>query len=107
MDILMEGTQINGTNYCDECRVGIYRKSSATFYQWVMDHVVMVPNFPCVVCDVCGRRLWDDKALRRLEFVLAPDVERMMAKAREEKHGGKAEARSAANRKRVRRVARS
>lgn len=106
MDVKMEGTQFNGTNYCDECRVGIYRKSTATFYQWVMDRVVMVPDFPCVVCDVCGRRIWDDMALRRLEFVLAPDFEKMIEKARE-KHGAKAETQSGANRKRARRIVRS
>ncbi len=103
----MESAQVNGTTYCDECRVGIYRKSTATFYQWVMDHVIMVPNFPCVVCDVCGRRLWDDLALRRLEIILAPDVERMIAMAQEEKRSGKSETRAAASRKRLRRVVRS
>lgn len=62
--------------YCQECQVGIARSSSATYYTWIEDELIMVPNFPCWVCDVCGKRDWDSQSLMNLSLLLSPNAGR-------------------------------
>ena len=37
---------------------------------WVEDGLIMIPDFPAWVCDVCGRLEFDTLAIRRLNLVL-------------------------------------
>ncbi len=37
---------------------------------WVDDALIMVPDFPAWVCDVCGRLEFDSQAINRLDLVL-------------------------------------
>ena len=91
--------------FCSECQVGIPRYRAATYYMWIGDEVVMVPNFPCWVCDVCGRREWDAAAQRSLRAILRLDAENIMnAKNR---FNASKEAKARPEKKRVRRVVRS
>jgi hypothetical protein len=36
----------------------------------------MVPNFPAWVCDVCGRREYDEKSISWLTMLLSPEAGR-------------------------------
>ena len=62
------------TEYCDECQVGIPHIERATYYTWIEDELITVPDFPCWVCDVCGRREWDSQSLMNLNLILAPNA---------------------------------
>lgn len=45
-----------------------------TYFTWLGDELVTVPNFPAWVCDVCGRREYDERAIAWLRALLNPDA---------------------------------
>ena len=45
-----------------------------TYFTWLGDELVLVPNFPAWVCDVCGRRDYDEKSISWLSMLLNPDA---------------------------------
>ncbi|HSR20194.1 MAG TPA: YgiT-type zinc finger protein [Anaerolineales bacterium] len=59
---------------CDECQAGIKRLHFITYFTWLGSELVMVPNFPAWVCDVCGRRDYDEKSIAWLAMLLNPDA---------------------------------
>lgn len=61
---------------CSECQTGILRLRPITYFTWLDDELVTVPNFPAWVCDVCGRREYDNRAVMRLNTLLTHDVGR-------------------------------
>ena len=58
--------------YCPECQVGVIRRKGSTYYTWIENELVIVPDFPCWVCDVCGHRDWDQSAVLQLGMLLSP-----------------------------------
>jgi len=59
---------------CDECQAGVKRLQYITYFTWLGDELVMVPNFPAWICDVCGRRDYDEKSISWLSMLLNPDA---------------------------------
>ena len=59
---------------CDECQAGIRHLHFITYFTWLGDELVMVPNFTAYICDVCGRRDYDDKSIAWLTMLLNPDA---------------------------------
>jgi YgiT-type zinc finger domain-containing protein len=47
-----------------------------TYFTWLGEELVMVPNFPAWICDVCGRRDYDEKSISWLTMLLNPDAGR-------------------------------
>ncbi len=45
-----------------------------TYFTWLGDELFTVPNFPAWVCDVCGRREYDEKSISWLTMLLNPDA---------------------------------
>jgi len=45
-----------------------------TYFTWMGEELVMVPNFPAWICDVCGRREYDEKSIAWLTMLLNPDA---------------------------------
>lgn len=58
--------------YCPECQVGLIQRKKSTYYTWIENEIVIVPDFPCWVCDVCGHRDWDQGAVFNLGMILSP-----------------------------------
>ena len=58
--------------YCPECQVGVIKRKGSTYYTWIENELVIVPDFPCWVCDVCGHRDWDQAAVFNLGMILSP-----------------------------------
>ena len=52
-----------------------------TYFTWLGDELVTVPDFPAWVCDVCGRREFDAHALNRLSLLLAENAGHPSARA--------------------------
>ena len=72
-------TETNAVPYqslCTECQTGVLRLQFLTYFTWLSDELVTVPNFPAWVCDVCGRREYDAKAVARLNTLLSHEVGR-------------------------------
>ncbi len=61
---------------CMECQTGILRQEKLTYFTWLNDELITVPNFPAWVCDVCGKRDYDSEAIIRLNTLLSPEAGR-------------------------------
>ncbi|MCF6278158.1 MAG: YgiT-type zinc finger protein [Anaerolineales bacterium] len=59
---------------CKECQAGIMRPRYITYLTWLDDELITVPNFPAWICDVCGRREYDDYAMSWLSMLLNPNA---------------------------------
>jgi YgiT-type zinc finger domain-containing protein len=59
---------------CVECQTGIMRLQYLTYFTWLNEELVSAPNFPAWVCDVCGRREYDPRAIKWLNALLNPET---------------------------------
>jgi len=59
---------------CVECQAGMMRLRFVTYFTWLAEEPIMVPNFPAWICDVCGRREYDERSLSWLTMLLNPDA---------------------------------
>ncbi len=57
---------------CIECQTGVHQLRHITFFAWLDDDLITVPNFPAYVCDVCGRLEYDNKSIFWLNSILNP-----------------------------------
>jgi YgiT-type zinc finger domain-containing protein len=61
---------------CPECQAGAFHLKYITYFTWLNDELVTVPNFPAWICDVCGRREYDMRAVNWLNTLLNPETGR-------------------------------
>jgi YgiT-type zinc finger domain-containing protein len=59
---------------CTECQAGVMHVRYITYFTWLDDELVSVPNFPAWMCDLCGRREYDQRAIAWLTIMLNPDT---------------------------------
>jgi YgiT-type zinc finger domain-containing protein len=59
---------------CPECQAGVLQLKYLTYFTWLNEELVTVPNFPAWVCDICGRREYDSRAITWLNILLHPDT---------------------------------
>lgn len=59
---------------CTECAGGRMHREFVTYFTWMGDEMITVPDFPAWVCDVCGRRDYDMGAMTRLSLLLSPNA---------------------------------
>jgi YgiT-type zinc finger domain-containing protein len=81
-DSMTETDQTNPANSlpqpfpCSECSSGLMHLRFITYFTWLDEELVTVPNFPAWICDVCGRREYDEKAISWLTMLLSPNAGR-------------------------------
>jgi len=61
---------------CIECHAGIMQPRQLTYFTWLGDELITVPHFPAWICDVCGKREYDEKAILWLNMLLDPNAGR-------------------------------
>jgi YgiT-type zinc finger domain-containing protein len=61
---------------CPECLTGAMHLEHITYFTWLNQELVTVPNFPAWICDVCGRRDYDSRAINWLNALLNPEAGR-------------------------------
>ena len=61
---------------CPECYAGVMHMEAVTYFTWLNRELVTVPNFPAWVCDMCGRRDFDPRAITWLNTLLNPGTGR-------------------------------
>jgi YgiT-type zinc finger domain-containing protein len=61
---------------CPECLAGVMHMEAVTYFTWLNKELVTVPNFPAWVCDMCGRREFDARAITWLNTLLNPGAGR-------------------------------
>jgi YgiT-type zinc finger domain-containing protein len=59
---------------CDECPAGMMQPRLITYFTWMENELVTVPNFPAWICDVCGNREYDEKSIAWLKMLLNPNA---------------------------------
>ncbi len=59
---------------CPECQMGSYFLKLTTYYTWMGDTMITVPDFPCWVCDSCKHSQFDQKAIGQLKILLQEGV---------------------------------
>ena len=59
---------------CNECPAGNMRIRHITYFTWLGQELIMVPNFPAWVCDICGKREYDAQAVSWLNMLLNPEA---------------------------------
>lgn len=66
---------------CNQCQAGMMQVRYITYFTWLGEELITVPNFPAWVCDVCGRREYDERAISWLAMLLSPDAGRPTSKS--------------------------
>jgi YgiT-type zinc finger domain-containing protein len=61
---------------CNECPAGDMHMRHITYFTWLGDELITVPNFPAWVCDLCGKREYDERAVSVLSMLLNPEAGR-------------------------------
>jgi len=67
---------------CNECQAGMMQVRYITYFTWLGEELITVPNFPAWVCDVCGRREYDERAISWLAMLLSPTAGKPTTKSR-------------------------
>lgn len=55
---------------CPNCGGGRKHLQHITYLTWFRDQMITVPNFPAWVCDLCGGRDFDSRAVSWLHTIL-------------------------------------
>jgi YgiT-type zinc finger domain-containing protein len=66
----MEAEQPIDERRCPDCLTGRQRKKYLTYFTWFQEQLITVPDFPSWVCDVCGMREYDARAITWLNTLL-------------------------------------
>jgi len=67
---------------CPECNAGVLKRHYLTYFTWLDEELITVPNFPAWVCDMCGRREYDARAISWLNTLLNPAAGRRFSARR-------------------------
>lgn len=59
---------------CNECPAGNMHIRHITYFTWLGEELITVPNFPAWVCDMCGKREYDERSVSWLNMLLSPDA---------------------------------
>ena len=59
---------------CSECHAGILQPRHITYFTWLGNELISVPHFPAWICDVCGKREYDERAVNWLTTLLSPNA---------------------------------
>jgi YgiT-type zinc finger domain-containing protein len=71
---------------CPECATGVMRLKHITYFTWLNEELITVPNFPAWVCDICGLREFDPRAVTWLNALLNPAAGRSQTSAQRSKN---------------------
>ena len=67
---------------CNECPAGMMQPRLITYFTWLGEELITVPHFPAWVCDMCGKREYDEQAISWLTMLLNPDAGKPTKKRR-------------------------
>lgn len=72
---------------CNECQAGVMRLRFITYFTWLGEELITVPNFPAWICDMCGRREYDEKSISQLTMLLDPNAGKPTGRRPASHHG--------------------
>src|ERR671922_998272 len=59
---------------CSECSAGKMHLRHITYFTWLGEELIMVPSFPAWICDMGGKREFDERAISWLTMLLNPNA---------------------------------
>ncbi len=63
----------NITHYsCNQCHVGVMQPRYVTYFTRLGSELITVQNFPAYICDMCGRREYDEHSIFWFYAMLDP-----------------------------------
>ncbi len=62
------------TSPCNECAAGVMHLRHITYFTWLGEELITVPNFPAWICDMCGKREYDGRSIAWLTMLLNPNA---------------------------------
>lgn len=66
-----QGGTVTANDYqCDNCHIGTLNPRQTTVTYWVEGQLVIMPNVPVWICDVCGDFEYEMENIARLEMLL-------------------------------------
>jgi len=78
---------------CDECGVGRYREHPAAYLLKLGRQMLVMPDAPAYLCDVCGYRCFDDRFLDSLHYLIRQAVDDSQRRKRKRQPVGQPETR--------------
>ena len=70
----MKNTKLPEAYPCKDCQAGVVHPQFITYFTWLNDELITVPNFPAWICDLCGKREYDQRAISWLSMLLNPNT---------------------------------
>ncbi len=67
---------------CDECGIGHCHPVKAPYLLQTGKHMLVLPDSPAYVCDICGNRFFDDEFLTGVHYLLEQAAEDSRRSAR-------------------------
>lgn len=55
---------------CENCRIGHFQPISTPYLHWLGEHILLIPDAPAELCDICGEMRYDDGFINNLQFLL-------------------------------------
>ena len=71
---------------CNECPAGVMHPRLITYFTWMNNELITVQNFPAWVCDMCGKREYDEQAISWLTMLLDPNAGKPTRRIRRPHH---------------------
>jgi len=56
-------------NQCNVCHIGVLTLRYATYARQIDNQLVLLPNLPVWVCDVCGEMIQETETVGRIEML--------------------------------------
>lgn len=76
---------------CSECAAGIMHVRHITYFTWLGEELITVPNFPAWVCDMCGKREYDERTIAWLTMLLSPNAGKPTQRVKRKPRSGPAQ----------------
>ena len=73
-DPMKSSSTVESSFPCKECSAGVMQLRLITYFTWLGEELITVPNFPAWICDMCGRREYDERAIAWLAMLLDPNA---------------------------------
>jgi len=70
----LHSTQLPEIVLCRECPAGNMHLRHITYFTWLGEELITVPNFPAWICDMCGKREYDERSISWLSMILSPNA---------------------------------
>jgi len=67
---------------CEECGIGRLHPVKTPYLLNVGKHMLVMPDSPAYVCDICGNRFFDDEFLNGVHYLLEQAAEESRRRTR-------------------------